>query len=157
MLSTLSTDTSDLQQRMIGAKLLMDFNRASMRSKSAVSTKSVLLSNMRSANATCSTSTVRFEKHWDPWGKVISAFLHGCSITKYPKNVFSIKNTLFPDENILALGNSLHSRSYWTNIKSALHIKKYYLNVYIFDFPMTLFHCITLKIQLLEYASHVCE
>mmetsp|Transcript_636 Transcript_636/g.2104 ORF Transcript_636/g.2104 Transcript_636/m.2104 type:complete len:325 (+) Transcript_636:625-1599(+) len=57
MSSTLSTETLLCWQRKRGAKLLMARRRVSTRSRSASSTRSVLLSSRRSANATCSTAS----------------------------------------------------------------------------------------------------
>mmetsp|Transcript_31047 Transcript_31047/g.53427 ORF Transcript_31047/g.53427 Transcript_31047/m.53427 type:complete len:287 (+) Transcript_31047:46-906(+) len=53
--STLSTDTLDCSQRMIGANSLIERSRCSMRSRSASSgTRSILFKIIRSAKATCS-------------------------------------------------------------------------------------------------------
>mmetsp|Transcript_74180 Transcript_74180/g.179211 ORF Transcript_74180/g.179211 Transcript_74180/m.179211 type:complete len:242 (+) Transcript_74180:611-1336(+) len=57
MSSTLSTEISELSVRMMGAKPLSERSRFSTRSRSASETRSVLLSSMRSANATCSTAS----------------------------------------------------------------------------------------------------
>mmetsp|Transcript_67804 Transcript_67804/g.189270 ORF Transcript_67804/g.189270 Transcript_67804/m.189270 type:complete len:239 (+) Transcript_67804:799-1515(+) len=57
MLSTQSTEILDCVQRWMGANWLMLFRRASMRSRSDLDTRSVLLSSMRSAKATCSTAS----------------------------------------------------------------------------------------------------
>mmetsp|Transcript_14598 Transcript_14598/g.38872 ORF Transcript_14598/g.38872 Transcript_14598/m.38872 type:complete len:306 (+) Transcript_14598:344-1261(+) len=56
-LRTFSTETLDMCERWIGANALIALIRASTRTKSSSLTRSVLLSRIRSANATCSTAS----------------------------------------------------------------------------------------------------